>query len=88
MSSSTCTSCSLDTILDPIAKICIATEEFECPSQSFLNESRLCEKCSMSCGNCTGIGSHDCVDCNDGFYMYDGFCVRDCPPTYFLDYDK
>jgi hypothetical protein len=52
-----------------------------CPSQYF-NQSGICQQCPSQCLSCSSLSS--CNTCNNGFYLYNSFCVATCPATFAI----
>ena len=47
----------------------------------------ICEGCDPRCKSCEGAGNYDpvCTECNDEFFLYQGFCFTDCPDGWEVD---
>jgi len=80
-----CRSCDSPTFLHPVNGTCGI-----CPANTYESTSptRTCKDCQLTndvaCGTCDSSPSQ-CDSCQDGTYLHDHACVRDCPPGYFAD---
>lgn len=68
-----CSSCYGNSILSPQYKC-----ELSCAKNEFRTSLGECAKCPITCGNC--MDSNTCVGCINGYVLYQGKCISECPP--------
>ncbi|KAL4449881.1 hypothetical protein ABPG74_015000 [Tetrahymena malaccensis] len=80
LSKSNCTSCNSPLFLDLKSKQCVNP----CPSKFYGNQSTsTCDKCEITCQECTGQNSNQCTKCSGDLYLEDNRCVSKCSPGKF-----
>lgn len=42
-----------------------------------------CDKCNTSCANCNGPADFNCLNCDEGKFLYNNRCVSSCPNNMF-----
>lgn len=54
-----------------------------CPDKTYSRDSIMsCVSCATSCLSCT---EDECLYCDEGFFLKDGSCVRDCGQGFYID---
>jgi len=56
-----------------------------CPAGYFTDQDLVCGSCHMSCQDCYGPGSNQCISCNTnkGLMFADGECLESCPTKFY-----
>ncbi|EWS73119.1 zinc finger lsd1 subclass family protein (macronuclear) [Tetrahymena thermophila SB210] len=80
VSKSNCKSCNSPLFLDLNSKKCVSP----CPSKFYGNQStQTCDKCEITCQECSGPNSNQCTKCSNDLYLDDNKCVKICSPGKF-----
>ncbi|XP_063049504.1 proprotein convertase subtilisin/kexin type 5-like, partial [Engraulis encrasicolus] len=84
---SSCESCSEGMELDATRHCVPAGGATACPHKSYVDASGDCKPCHATCHHCSGGADTQCISCDQGRFLLNGTCIKQCPDGYYGDGD-